>query len=113
MAHIIYRPGPEMGTMQLIINGVDYSRDVYDNIEIVHVGDDPLASDVGLRVTFALGEVEFGGNAPAETCRFESEMARYSAILEKAIDRLPEGIGRELNRSATAGKRNNKRGGPR
>jgi len=59
MAHITIRPaGP--GVTQLVINGIDVSNEVYSDIELVSVGEDPAFAEVGLRVTFCVSQLDLG-----------------------------------------------------
>jgi hypothetical protein len=76
MAEIILRsphPTEGRGSCQLIINGLDVSFDVYDDIELVKVGPDdrPQLQEVGLRVTFALSSLELNGNDATVTDQFD------------------------------------------
>ena len=68
MAHITYRPqnGKPGGPMQLIINGVDYSHEVYRDVRVVEVGDDPEYAEVGFQVTFILGRLDLDGDADVQ-----------------------------------------------
>lgn len=74
MAEIILRiPHPDhgVGSRQLIINGVDVSQDVYDDFELVKVGDAP-AQEVGLRVTYALSTLRLGDEDVIVTDQFDT-----------------------------------------
>lgn len=63
MAHIIYRPMTDNPTArQLIINGHDFTNEVFRDVELVEVGDDPEFSEVGFRVTFGVGRLDLGGD---------------------------------------------------
>lgn len=77
MAHIILRPHPENGpgTVQLIINGVDYSAEVFRGAELVEVGDDPQFSEVGLRVTLAVSRLDLGDETDVEVTDHLPEVA--------------------------------------
>lgn len=58
MAHIVYRRSMGGLARQIIINGVDYSHEVYaEPVELVEVGDNETA-EVGLRVTFAVSRLD-------------------------------------------------------
>lgn len=57
MAHIVMRPHPERGAHQIVINGVDYSNEIYDFPEL---------AEVGLRVTFALSRLDLGDDADVD-----------------------------------------------
>ena len=75
MAQIILRsphPVEGRGARQLVINGLDVSHDVYEDIELVKVGDKPESQEVGLRVTFALSTLELNGNEAVVTDQFDA-----------------------------------------
>lgn len=55
MAHIeIKKQGM---AAQLLINGIDFSNEVYRDFEIVEVGEEPEFAEVGFRVTFAVSRL--------------------------------------------------------
>lgn len=63
MAHIELRQRNRRGGRQLIINGADYSMDVYDDgVEIVEVGEGD-AAEVGFRVTFVVSRLDLDNDA--------------------------------------------------
>lgn len=126
MAHIVYRTNPDQnGAMQLLINGVDYSAEVYPDIQIVSVGDDPRHAEVGVQVTFSLSRLDLGGDTDvvvtdrlpevAQRVQSMTGIAAQNVVLkqslvvlhrqEKAIERLeqelkshPDRIGRAVNK---------------
>lgn len=51
---------------QIIINGVDYSRELFREVELIEVGDDPQFAEVGLRVTFAVGRLDLDAEADVQ-----------------------------------------------
>lgn len=72
---------PECGPgIQVLINGVDYSMEVFRDFEIVEVGDDPAFAEVGFRVTFAVSrlgidtveDVELTDHVPAVAAKVRS-----------------------------------------
>lgn len=79
MAHISIRRGKGL-ERQLVINGIDYSMEVFRDMEIVEVGDDPEFAEVGLRVTFAVSrldietdvDVQLTDNVPTVAARVRS-----------------------------------------
>lgn len=68
------------GPTQVLINGIDYSTELFRGFEIVEVGDTPETAEVGLRVTFAVGrldldaetDVQLTDNVPAVAARVRS-----------------------------------------
>jgi len=67
MAHIIYRPHPDgPPAMEIIINGHDFSAEIFHGVELVSVGDDPEFAEVGFRVTFAVSRLDLGGDADVQ-----------------------------------------------
>lgn len=64
MAHIEMRR-QKAGGMQLLINGIDYSEEVYNGAELVEVGEG-LNAEVGLRLTFAVGRLDIDNDADVE-----------------------------------------------
>lgn len=116
MAHIVYRPSPDGApAMQLIINGIDFSMDVYaEGVEIVDMAKyegDPQT--IGLRVTFALDSAEFGGEASPPDSGLSAAIAETGRLCEairEAADRHAELIVRGINGAASRGKRNGRRG---
>ena len=87
MAHIqingdLYGPG----IAQLVVNGVDYSREVFSNVELVPVGDESYAQ-VGLRVTFAVSRLDLDTEADVKiTDRLPEVAQRVRSIVGKAVD---------------------------
>lgn len=57
MAHIQINKHERGLPIQLLINGIDYSREVDRDFELVSVGDDPEFAEVGFRVTFAVSRL--------------------------------------------------------
>ena len=79
MAHIQIRsPHPEegAGAIQCIINGVDYSFELFHDMELVTVGDDPAFAEVGLRVTFAVSQLDLGDETNVQITDRVPEVAR-------------------------------------
>lgn len=81
MAHIIYRrKNGQPGARQLIINGVDYSNEVYHDVRVVEVGDNADYAEVGFQVTFVVSrldldceaDVQLTDNVPAVARRVRS-----------------------------------------
>lgn len=74
------RPG---GPMQIIINGVDYSNEIYrDHFKIVEVGEGE-AAEVGLQVTFAVSKLSIDNESDVQlTDRVRSVAARVRSIAE-------------------------------
>lgn len=112
MAHIIYRPASEGApAMQLVINGIDFSADVYaEGVELVDMSRYEGEPQVmGLRVTFALDGAEFGGSTPTEVSQFRAEIdAAVRAIttaLQATSDRNAADITAGINSAAARGKR--------
>jgi hypothetical protein len=61
MAHIqINQPHPDKGYSQIIINGNDFSNEIFRGVELVEVGEDAAFAQVGLRVTFAVSRLDLG-----------------------------------------------------
>lgn len=109
MAHIIYRPTDD-GAMQLVINGVDYSDEVYRNLQIVD-----MAGEVGIQVTFAVGRLDLGGDEDCQVTNQVPEVAERLLCMNKIeyprsfagtsdelarIRRSVEQLHRDLTRSA-------------
>jgi len=88
MAHVIYRPSPDgPPAMQLIINGLDFSNEVYaDGVELVSVGDDEFA-EVGVKVTFALSRFDLGGDEDVQVTDRLPEVAQLVRSLASIQDR--------------------------
>lgn len=62
MAHVIIRPKSDSAATQIVINGVDFSMDVYaGHVDLVQVGE-----EVGVQVTFALGRLDLGGDSDVQ-----------------------------------------------
>ncbi len=59
MANISITP-IQPGANRIVINGVDYSKEIFRGVELVEVGDDPDWAEVGLRVTFAVSRLDLG-----------------------------------------------------
>lgn len=86
MAHITYAPAGAMAR-QLVINGVDFSREVFRDVKLVEIGDDPETSEVGLQVTFAVSRLNLGDEVDVQvTDQFRSVAQRVRSIAE-AVDR--------------------------
>lgn len=86
MAHIIYRPAAEgLPAKQIIINGHDFSHEIFDGVELVEVGEDPEMSEVGLRVTFAVSRLDLGGDEDVQvTDHLRSVAQRVRSMSEDA-----------------------------
>lgn len=65
MAHIELRGQPG-GSQQIVINGVDYSREIFAGVELVEVGDEPEFAEAGLRVTFAVSRLDLDTEADVQ-----------------------------------------------
>lgn len=89
MAHIIYRPqnGKPGGAKQLIINGIDYTNEVYRDIRLVEVGaETPEYAEVGLQVTFVLGRLDLDGDAEVEITDHLPAVAQRVRSMVEAVD---------------------------
>lgn len=62
MAHVIIRPKGDGMATQIIINGVDFSMDVYAG----HVNLVDVDGQVGVQVTFALSRLDLGGDSDVQ-----------------------------------------------
>lgn len=83
MAHIQINKPQHGGPIQLLINGIDYSMEVYRDFEIVEVGDNPECAEVGLRVTLAVGRLDLDAEADVQlTDRVPTVAARVRSIRE-------------------------------
>lgn len=79
MAHIVLRPR-EGGGNELFINGVDFSYEVYNGVELVQVGDEDWCAEIGFRVTFVVSRLDIGGNVDVPlTDHFPEATALVSA----------------------------------
>ena len=65
MAHIQINRNRKTPAIQLLINGIDMSREVFRDMEIVEVGDGPVA-EVGLRVTIAVSRLDLDAEADVQ-----------------------------------------------
>ena len=85
MAHIIYRPADgDSLARQVIINGHDFSNEVYRDMELVEVGEDDYA-EVGLRVTFVVSRLDLGGDQDVEiTDHFPAVATAVRSMAEEA-----------------------------
>ena len=83
MAHITYRRKGECG--QIIINGVDFSSEIYRGPELVEVGDDPESAEVGFRVTFAVGRLDLDAETDIQVTDQFRDVAQRVRSIEKAI----------------------------
>jgi hypothetical protein len=57
------------GAYQLLINGIDYSTEVFrgaEGVQLVTVGDDPDYAEIGLRVTFAVSRLSIDNETDVE-----------------------------------------------
>lgn len=84
MAHIqIRRKGGRSIPTQLIIDGVDVTQEVYRDLELVEVGDDPEWAEVGLRVTFVVSRLDLDHEADVVvTDQFRSVATRVRSMTE-------------------------------
>lgn len=87
MAHIIFRPqnGKPGGPMQLIINDVDYTNEVFRDVRVVEVGEYPY-SEVGFQVTFALGRLDLDGDADVQVTNYLPVVAQRVRSMVEAVD---------------------------
>lgn len=87
MAHITLRPA-DAGGWQLIINGHDFSREVFRDVQLVEViGDDgdPAYAEVGFQVTFAVSRIDLGGDQDVQvTDHFPQVAQRVRTLVEEA-----------------------------
>lgn len=86
MAHIQIR-GNGDGTTSIVVNGIDFSFEAYDDAELVAVGDPDMPEwcEIGLRLTIGVGrlDVEDADNVPlTEHMDAANELIR--AVREKA-----------------------------
>lgn len=84
MAHIVYRPHPDdPPAQQLIINGIDYSNEVYRDVELIETHpDEPEYSEVGLRVTFAVSRLDLGEDTDVQITDHLPEVAQRVEALK-------------------------------
>ena len=72
------------GPIQMLINGVDVSHEVYRDFEIVEVGDGEYA-EVGFRVTFAVSRLDLDAESDVElTDHVPAVAAKVRSIREDA-----------------------------
>jgi hypothetical protein len=82
MAHIQINKPKRGGPVQIVINGIDYSGELFRDFEIVEVGEGEYA-EVGLRVTFAVGTLDLDADADVRiTDRLPAVAQRVRAICE-------------------------------
>ncbi|HEY9353408.1 MAG TPA: hypothetical protein VIP28_09170 [Nocardioides sp.] len=82
MAHIQINRNRKSPAKQLIVNGVDLSMEVYDDIELVEVGEGPVA-EVGLQITIAVSRLDLDAEADVKiTDRFRAIAQRVRSIDE-------------------------------
>lgn len=82
MAHIQINRNRKSPAKQLIVNGVDLSMEVYDDIELVEVGEGPVA-EVGLQITIAVSRLDLDAEADVKiTDRFRAVAQRVRSIDE-------------------------------
>lgn len=75
------------GPGAIIINGVDFSSEVFaESVELVKVGEEPFGQ-IGLRFTIGLGTLELGGTRVALSDHFDEAAEKVSSIQE-----LPKGV---------------------
>lgn len=81
MAHIEINRG-KGPAKQLIVNGVDLSREVYKDIELVEVGDGECA-EAGLRITLVVSRLDLDAEADVKiTDSFRPVAQRVRSIVE-------------------------------
>lgn len=51
------------GCFQLLVNGVDLSFEVFRDIELVEVGEDPEWAEIGLRITLGVSQLSIDNEA--------------------------------------------------
>ena len=71
----------------LVVNGMDLSMEVYRDIELVEVGDDPETAEVGLRVTLAVSHLDLDTESDVRiTDRFPVIAQRVRSVVEADED---------------------------
>ena len=86
MAHITFDRA-DNGAYKLTINGVDLSTEVYNHPQLVEVGDDPMFSEVGLQVTFAVSRLDLGGEEDVQiTDHFRGVAQRVHTMGVSEVD---------------------------
>lgn len=87
MAHITLRPLADRhnaGAMELFINGIDFTNEVFRGVRLVEVGDEPEFAEVGFQVTFAVTRIDLGGDEDLQvTDRFKSVAQRVRSMIEE------------------------------
>ena len=87
MANISIRPtGTNPGVCQIIINGVDFSREIYrEGMRLVRVGQHEEFAEVGLQVTFAVTQLDLGDEQDiVVTDQFRSVAQRVGQMVSTA-----------------------------
>jgi len=84
MAHIEIRNLNEFGGTQLVINGVDFTKDTYRGIQLVEVCPEaPEFAEVGLQVTFVVSRLDLDNEADVQiTDRLPSVATRVRSMTE-------------------------------
>lgn len=63
MAHIELRQRNRRGARQIVINGIDFSMEIFDEgVELVEVGEGEFA-EAGFRVTFVVSRLDLDNDA--------------------------------------------------
>jgi hypothetical protein len=83
MAHIELRGQPG-GGQQIIINGIDFSREVFRGVELVEVGDSPEFAEVGLRITLAVSRLDLDAEADVKITDHLPEVAQRVRSMDEA-----------------------------
>ena len=83
MANIEINRNPKSPVIQMLINGVDMSREVYRDFELVSVGEDPMYAEVGLRLTLVVSRLDLDAEADVKiTNNFRPVAQRVRSIAE-------------------------------
>lgn len=82
MAHIIYRRKPGEAARQVIIDGVDVSLELYNEVKLVEVGEGDFA-EVGFQVTFAVSKLDLDNESDVQvTDQLRSVAQRVRSMAE-------------------------------
>lgn len=82
MAHVQFTSPHPDHAVELLIDGVDFSRAVFrDGVELVSVGDNPATAEIGLRITIAVGRLDINGETVELSNNFGEAAAQVAAIV--------------------------------
>jgi hypothetical protein len=87
MAHIVLRPMENAhGATQILINGIDYSTEIYSDVQIVKMGDEDGFGEVGLQATFVISRLDLGGDEDVRITNHVDEVAATRSFAPRAPD---------------------------